>query len=425
LAFGAHKIPILSPHLAAGIGAIGLLLLFAPIWLIDSSVQYPGPWTLAPVTATVLLIIAGFQPANPITRALSSRIMVYTGDRSYSWYLWHWPVIVFAFAMFPGVWGIGLLAAAVSVGPAVLSFRFVEQRSRYADWSGRTIITRVGLIAVVTLVTAAGVLYGAKNSWWNERVELARSEILQKHVANASGCHIYLPIAVDDYNDCWLQPEGDGKPVFLFGDSNADHLSDSFVAAGKRLNRPVNIVSASSCPFITADVAIDDRCQGYINSTMEWLGQQTPSTVVISTSGSFYDADRGALLSQTVKEIEDLGHEVVVVKPVPFFLDDDLPRGGWDPSACTALSLASGKCAAEISLDDARLRQGEAWDGLDAAAERSGMRVLDVSSQLCPDGICETNPDGRWAYQDFNHLTVSESLLLTPLVAEALGSGSE
>lgn len=425
LAFGAHKIPELSRRVATGIGAIGLLLLFAPIWLIDSSVQYPGPWTLAPVTATILLIVAGFQPANLITCGLSSRIMVYTGDRSYSWYLWHWPVIVFAFAMFPGVSGIGLLAAAISIGPALLSFRFVEQWTRYADWSSRTIVKRVGLIAIVTLVTAAGVLFGARHSWWNERVELARTEVLQEHIANATGCHIYLPISADEYNKCLLQPEGNGKPVVLVGDSNADHLSDAFVAAGKTLGRPVNVVSASSCPFIVADVAIGDRCQTYIDNTMRWLEGQQPSTVAVSTSGSFYDVDGEMPLSQTVKEIEALGHEVVLVKPVPFFFDDNLQRGGWDPSACTALSLASDRCAAEISLDDARLRQGTTWDGLEGAAERTGAVVLDFSDQLCPDGICKTNPDGRWAYQDFNHLTVSESLLLTDVIIETLTRNSD
>lgn len=421
LAFAAQRPISLSRRTATSVGGFGLALLIAPMWLIDSSVQYPGPWTLVPVTATVLLIIAGFQPENLVSRGLSSRFMVFTGDRSYSWYLWHWPVIVFAFAAFPWIPGIGFVAAVASIGPALLNYRFVEQWSRYATWNPRTVLMRIGSMAVAALAVASFVLVGASNGWWNQNIQVAQAQLLEDHAAKANGCHLYSPIPAEAYDACWLE-QGEGTPLAMFGDSNADHLSDALVAAGRSLGRPVNVVSASSCPFIVGDPSVDDRCQAYIDATMEWLGQQPQTTVVLSTSGSSYDVDNGGLLANTVTAIEDLGHDVVLIKPIPFMYDAHLQHGVWDPMACPAATVALGACAGEISVEQARTKQGSVWDGLARAAEQTGAPVVDVSAELCPQGVCRTNVDGRWAYQDFNHLTANESRRLGPVLENILSA---
>lgn len=428
LAIATQRGLALSRRRATPIAIAGLLLFFVPMWLIDSSVQYPGPWTLAPVTATLLLIVAGFQPDNPMSRLLSSRPMVFAGDRSYSWYLWHWPVIVFVLAAFPGVWGIGVIGALLSIGPALLNYRYVELWSRRAVWTNRTIVKRVVVMAAATLSLSGFVLLGSASGWWNNQIADARAAVLEDHVAKANGCHIYTPVPTETYDLCWLQTAGDGRPLALVGDSNADHLSDAFVAAGEQLGRPVNVVSASSCPFIALDAPtndaastlIEERCREYIDTTMTWLRAQAPMTVAISTSGSLYDVDDGSLLADTVRAMVAMGHEVVLVKPVPFFFDDGLQHGTWDPSACTTWNIVNGSCSDVITVDEARVRQGAIWDGLASAAQQSGVSVLDLSPELCPNGVCQTNPDGRWAYRDFNHLTASESRRLADVVARGL-----
>jgi peptidoglycan/LPS O-acetylase OafA/YrhL len=426
LAFATQRGLRLSFAQSTFIGIIGLILFFAPMWLIDSSVQYPGPWTLAPVSATLLLIIAGFHAANPISRSLASKVMVYTGDRSYSWYLWHWPIIVFSLVAFPGIWGIGVVGAVLSIGPALLLYRFVESRSREAKWSVGMIFARTGLLAVATLLVAGSVLIGAKYGWWNEHITVAQTELLADHAAKANGCHLNQPIEAAAYDNCWLQPEGSGIAVSLVGDSNADHLSDAVVGAGAKLGRPVNVVSASSCPFIVSKGAaglIDDRCQSYIDSTITWLADQEPMTVIISTSGTLYTVEGSQLLIDTVEAVKSLGHEVAIVKPVPFFVSPAFLRGGWDPSACTPVSLAMGDCRDVMTINEVRANQGAVWEAVDNATKVPGAFSIDLSPELCPSGVCATNPDGRWAYRDFNHITVSESQRLAGTVAQLLGSG--
>ena len=62
---------------------------------------------------------------------LGIRPAQYLGDLSYSWYLWHWPCIVFAAALWPTTTHSGLYAAGFSLLPAWLAYRLVESPIRF------------------------------------------------------------------------------------------------------------------------------------------------------------------------------------------------------------------------------------------------------------------------------------------------------
>lgn len=75
---------------------LGLLMIFASAFLLNSSVAYPGSAALLPVGATVLVIAAGCSLATQDQpRWLTGAASQYIGKISYSWYLWHWPALIF------------------------------------------------------------------------------------------------------------------------------------------------------------------------------------------------------------------------------------------------------------------------------------------------------------------------------------------
>src|SRR5581483_10650388 len=84
---------------------------------------------LVPVASACALLAAGCVP-NRFSRVLGARPLTWLGDLSYSLYLWHWPLIVFAGALAPGVRWAAPAAAAASIVPAWLSYRFVENPIR-------------------------------------------------------------------------------------------------------------------------------------------------------------------------------------------------------------------------------------------------------------------------------------------------------
>ncbi|KDO29742.1 hypothetical protein SPRG_04859, partial [Saprolegnia parasitica CBS 223.65] len=79
------------------LGAALLVLAYASI---DESCAFPGFWATLPSTAALFLLAAG-PDAVVNTYVLSQPIFVYIGKISYCWYLWHWPLLVFAADAYP------------------------------------------------------------------------------------------------------------------------------------------------------------------------------------------------------------------------------------------------------------------------------------------------------------------------------------
>ena len=81
------------------------------------------------------------------------------GRISYSWYLWHWPVLLLAPALLGHPLGLAgrLAAALVSGGLAVLTLRFIENPLRFAAPMRRSAL---GSLALGGAATAVAVCVG-------------------------------------------------------------------------------------------------------------------------------------------------------------------------------------------------------------------------------------------------------------------------
>lgn len=134
------------------VDVVGALALVALLWQFANRSEF-DPWTypsgmLLVDACTLVLLVAATHPASTTSRRLGAPLLAALGRRSYSLYLWHWPVIVFTR---PGVdWGlsgaVGLIARLVLIGAlAELSYRFVEQPFR----DGRAQRRVAGAVAVV------------------------------------------------------------------------------------------------------------------------------------------------------------------------------------------------------------------------------------------------------------------------------------
>lgn len=132
VALYAVQLECVTKRLAACLAWTGLAAILLSGVLLSDSTPFPGFAALLPTAGTAMIIAWGFRAAESGPgRILSVKPMLWIGGLSYSIYLWHWPFLVLAGAMFGGLTqtlspAIGLAVVAVSVLPAWVSYRLVE-----------------------------------------------------------------------------------------------------------------------------------------------------------------------------------------------------------------------------------------------------------------------------------------------------------
>jgi peptidoglycan/LPS O-acetylase OafA/YrhL len=77
--------------MAMGATGVGVIIVAA---FVVKSAGFPGLIATVPVAGAALAIVGGTVADAGVSRLLGTRPFTEIGDMSYSWYLWHWPLIV-------------------------------------------------------------------------------------------------------------------------------------------------------------------------------------------------------------------------------------------------------------------------------------------------------------------------------------------
>ena len=156
----------LPARAAAITGWAGLALILLACTRLSATTLYPGIAALLPTLGAALVIGAGCAaPSQGCGRVLGLAPMRAIGRISYSWYLWHWPVLVLAPHLLGHPLGLAarLAAALLSGGLAVLTLRFLENPLRFAAPIRRSAL---GSLALGGAATAVAVCVGVALLAW-------------------------------------------------------------------------------------------------------------------------------------------------------------------------------------------------------------------------------------------------------------------
>jgi peptidoglycan/LPS O-acetylase OafA/YrhL len=427
----AARLPVWGVRL---LGATGIVAIAVAVLSGREVGTVPGTAVLLTVLGTSALIAAGTASSGAALPLLSLRPVVWIGNLSYSWYLWHWPLIVFATALWPAAGIAAPAAAALSLLPAWLSFRFVENPIR----NGRRLPGKAFVafaVACVLVPIAAGFgLLGMKNALADTSTMESWTRSRALHLDVVRGCDNPLPLGERKGDGCvWTVPDARGT-IVLVGDSNAGHLTEPVVRAARRARFDLMVVTYSSCPFV--DVATvrpkalegEALCRRFSSGTLAALVSLKPSLVITAARSDQYIEDSsmrlrdesGRLtrrpgekarlweqgLERTLARLSQAGVPVLVVHPVPQF-----PQASDE---CTTLTILTDGCATTVArqvVDDRLFRAKQAErEAVLAVPDDS---TIDFEDAICLGDRCSTSRAGTILYRDADHLSVDGALALT------------
>lgn len=230
-----------SPASIDVLGVVGLVGLAAMVALTNgyTAFQYRGGTLLCSIL-TLMVIAACVQPQGMVARALSAELLVWVGKRSYSIYLWHYPLLLL---MNPVAnisdtpWWQYILQVLVVVAVAECSYRFIETPFRKGAF-GRTVselregtttpanwvrahIPVCAVCGVVLVVALGGLVFVPDTS----ALSGEGAEILNKEAKNAKPQDQQAADDTDKDNDGF--PDG-SYDLLMIGDSVSLRAVDSF-----------------------------------------------------------------------------------------------------------------------------------------------------------------------------------------------------
>lgn len=433
--------PIASLLSAAGIATV----IGSGLFLTERG--FPGVNALLP-TVGAAAVIAGntLNASAPVAVALSWQPVRLLGLVSYSWYLWHWPLLAIARASSLERHD---LTRDVSIGVAslllaVLTYRLVEnpvRRSRPGPFrdTASTLWTGV-LMSLLLAGTAVALAINAKRvATGNPRYAAAEHARADVPILR-SKCNIPVLSQFPGLPDEKTCTYGDSVNVraVLWGDSHADHLSGLMRAfASEYGDRGILQRTGSSCRTYGDDpvkttAAMVKACEdfnaavekeivglqqsgltGVIISTMWVAVFRDPEAIVapnISTSPEYY-ARAAAAFDAVVTRLEAAGLRVLIVGPF-HLMPSEVPP-------CIARHTAADCAASRPRID--RQRQ-TALETLRSIVSRHGelVRLWDPIEMLCDSRSCPATNGDTVLYTDALHLTAAGGATLLPGAREHL-----
>lgn len=446
LALASHVVVRIGRVATGLIGVMGAALIAVAAWRVSAATAYPGTAALLPVVGSIFVIAAG--PNASVSTVLATRPAVWIGKLSYGWYLWHWPVIVFAEILWPSTTWALPVAAVASLLPTWLSYRFVEsplRRNMGLLRSRRNYLTAACLAIPIASCLALGL--SAKRAQELPIVANVLGQVAP-HADVVRSCNS-LSSLTDNIDCSWRSASPARGTIVLVGDSNAGQFTEPVAQAANGLHLDFAVATYGGCPFVDLDiqkrVPYDyERCRRFVADMVTELERRKPALVVMASASAFYVEDdeirirdprtgqfehgrdakavlweRG--LETVLARFDQADVPVLVVHSIPYFAD-------WDLRLCPASRLyrhveRCGISRSRTVVEEVRKRSIHAERNAVAAFRRH--RVLDLASDLCSPDECVTNVGRRWVYRDGQHLTVAGALALTDRFAEVIRVNAE
>jgi peptidoglycan/LPS O-acetylase OafA/YrhL len=446
------------PRLRQYTAWLGLAFLVISFCLVFP-IFFPWPGALFPTLGTAL-IIAGAQ-ADPketwIGRMLGSRPFVWVGLRSYSLYLWHWPVYILL------RWTVGLktypiiaIAAITTTALAMFSYRWIElplRHNRYIEKQPKWVrILGFLLLPVAGWLIATQVFENRKSVSLSTVVRNSTDWYVDTRMpfpdVGERQCEVKIQKSVIAGGEELLYTPGScsrGSQQIKFhviGDSHARMFAPIFEQLSAELGVEASVYSRQGCSFIDfrkpmASMSPDPGCLEFSRVVADRvLSTASPGDFVALPSlrleryadqwgrprqRNMYEVmynpttskQREAAFLDAAEWLAPFAEKqlnVVFVAPTPIFKAPPFRCADW-------FNRNNPICIGHNQQSRAELEalRAPVMDGMAALSRKfSNVTVWDPFPILCPEATCYAFKSDRPQFFDGDHLSAYGDSLLYP-----------
>lgn len=417
------------------LGWIGLAVLLLTGILLDVQGTFPGLIALIPISAAVLILLAGQNPSRfGVEKLLSTRPLKFLGSLSYGIYLWHWPILIFYYEIFDtsSVSLLhGIIIIVISILLSYITTNTVEKP--IINYINKNNFSIRGFRPIIGL---ASILIIGLGSWYYYTISQASSLSVNNEdypgvMVNAASYDSEnfekkelvpsLATAKDDRADayidgCQVSPgeseveiceygntETYDYTVALVGGSKSTHWLPSLQELGDEY-RILN-VTKSGCRFsLENNNNIADDCYDWNTKVVDELAEYEPDIVVTLADiarSSYEEVPKGFI--EQFEKLNDYNIPILAIRDTPYFSNDVV--------ACLSNDGESDACSVEREKTISSI---PAWEKLSSPPEN--VTYVDYTDYLCNDETCPSVIGNIVGYLDKSHMTATFNKTFAPII---------
>ena len=436
--------------LRESLGWLAVVLILVANFLYDSRTLFPGYAAMLPVVATLMIIASDDNSRFGPSRVFEIRILQWVGSRSYSLYLWHWPILIVAKAANKtdlSAIQVALCLLATFIF-AELSFQFVEQpihrvpnflRSAKRTLNFGVVLIVIGLaVSLITAPTNAKESKAAQSQSPESSNSVTATTIFQysdeqlKDFLNRAneiaslppdleqtlieldadepeiykiGCHDH---DLDAPPQCIFGNPNSATSIALFGDSHAAQWFEPLRRIAEQRGFKLQTFTRSGCTPLGLDNGVFEKCKVWQQNALQLISDKKFSLVIISgftnPEGLADESPDGLLnnLNDLQAAITANGQEVLYLADTPVPQQHVPICLSGNPNSvqnCTFLR--------EVAFNP------QTYEVLKGVWSSETSRFVDLTDWFCTAQICPVVIGKMVVYRDISHISSAYALALT------------
>ena len=468
--------------LRSTVATLALVAILSCGAFIDGVKEFPGPWALVPVGATVLFILSGAnRMADPhvatddrlpaVSRLLATKPFVALGSMAYSLYLWHWPLLIFWLAYSGHNHADFVEGAAVILVSGVLAWlttKFIEEPLRLRGSGSAAPVAVAPLrrrlrrptIVLGSIVTLLAVTLTATSFTWREHMTMQRAN--GKELAGLSSRdypgaralinHVRVPKlpmrptvleakddvpisttqgCISDFSNvdvinCTYGDPAATRTIAVAGGSHAEHWITALDLLGRMHHFKIVTYLKMGCPLTTEQnplVMGDNRpypnCREWNEKVMPRLVADHPD-FVFTTSTRPWNIRDGDVMPGFYIGI----WQQFATAHIPVLAMRDTPwlvRDGqpFFPADC----LADGGDATSCGIERSKVLS-DRNPTLDFTKQFPLLKPLDMSAAVCRPDYCRAVEGNVLLYHDSHHISATYMRTMTPELGRQIAAAT-